>query len=78
MKDTTEVLCPYCHTEMLKGYLKTTDLNWIRNTSDFTFWRYIVKKNGGQPLNMRWTRFPVYITAYRCETCKKIIFSYDE
>lgn len=70
--------CPYCESSMELGYLKTTDLNWIKNKSNFTIWGYAVKKNGGIPLGRAWVRFPVYITAYRCTKCKKIIFSYEE
>ncbi len=72
------MICPYCGSEMLKGYLKTSDLNWIKNTSDSTLWRYTIQKNGGIPLNKLWIRLPVYIPALRCANCKKIIFSYDE
>lgn len=70
--------CPYCGNAMVKGYLKTSDLNWIRHTSDSTMWRHTIEENGGIPLNKLWFRWPVYIIAYRCEKCKKIIFSYDD
>lgn len=78
MKTITSEICPYCGSQMLKGYLKSSDLNWIENTTDSTLWRGTVKNNGGIALNKKLIRWPVYLPAYRCVSCKKIIFAYND
>ena len=66
--------CPYCKEEMEHGYIGGNHgVQWTQSCdqSEFTLW------NRNRPGNMMLTSaFNLFLPAYRCSTCKKIIVKY--
>jgi len=70
--------CPKCDKEMSEGYLRVSSghgcgvLEWRKNKSLFSF------RDPEHFTIMSSSFFSEYVTAFRCESCKQITFSYDE
>ena len=70
--------CPYCNSELTKGYIYSPrTLSWTTEELK-TFCESSLTKEENIVLSETGLLHPAKIIAYHCASCKKMIISYDD